>query len=205
MKKLHLKFTYTFLVFVCFLVFVQTAFSKLPPFIHVLNQKLTIAEFSQLPSFLQARILGGHGEYNKRQEEFKNWVALKKRWEQKIGKDYVHYHHWVLALVFFNRGISEMDPGKRKFLLKKSAGEYTYVVEKISNSNPHRYILHFSRGEAFKNMGEFGQAVKDFIVAVNLNKNYLPAYIRLKEIYTQVGMHEKAAEIQSVIDKNFKH
>lgn len=79
MKKLTIKHIYIFLVFVCFLGFGQTALSNLPPVIHVLNEEITMSEFSQLPSFLQARILGGHGEYNKRQEEFKNWVELKKK------------------------------------------------------------------------------------------------------------------------------
>ena len=205
MKKIALKFVYIFLIFTCFIVFVKTtAFSQVPPFINVLNEKLTRTEFLQLPSFLQARILGGHGEYNKRQDEFKNWVALKKKWEAKIGKDYIHYHHWVLAHVFLNRGIREMDPSKRKFFLNRSASEYTYVVKKVSKSNPHRYILHFYRGEALKNIGDFGQATKDFLTVVSFNKYYLPAYIKLKEIYTQIGMHEKAEAVQNTINKNFQ-
>lgn len=204
MKKLVLKFIYNFLIFAYFLMFVQTSFSKVPPFIHVLNETLTRTEFSQLPSFLQARILGGHGEYNKRQEEFKKWIALKKKWNKKIGKDYIHYHHWVLALVSFNRGLREMDPGKKKYLLKNSVGEFTYVIERVSKSNPHKYILHFFRGEALKNIGEFGQAIKDYVAAVSLNKNYLPSYLRLKEIHTQTGMHKKAKEIQNFIDKKFQ-
>lgn len=179
-----------FLLSVAFLPFCQV---YADPSVKVLNIVLTPQEFSSLPEFLQVRALYGQQQ---RHPDF-------KQWRLSIGPDYQHYHHWVLGVVKFNRGILETNEREKMSLVNSSVGEYSYVINQSSRTNPHLYILYYQRGMSLMVLGELGRAAEDLSTSIALNGDYRPAYEGLREVFARLGMQQQAEETLQLIREHF--
>ncbi|WP_429885857.1 tetratricopeptide repeat protein [Geoalkalibacter halelectricus] len=161
--------------------------------VRVLDIVVSPEEFSVLPEMLQVRIQYGQ----------KHNHPSFKMWHGRVGPDYIHYHHWALGIVTFNRGKAENNQQRKTQLMRRAAGEFNYVLNQSSPNNPHRYYLHYQRGEALMATGDFNNAAIDFTQSIKLNRNHLPSYLRLGEIYSVLGMHQQAQEIEILMKETF--
>lgn len=146
-------------------------------------------ELPLLPSYCTCRLRG----------DDPRWRRKCYKWTDKFkahgarGRDVVHIHHYcsgLLMLSRLNRGV-----GERSALLKKAEDQFRYM---ITHSSPNFILMpeiHLNMGITQKHMGKDGQAIKHFLQAIKLKKNYVPAYIQIIEFHKEHHDYRKAISV----------
>ena len=153
----------------------------------ILFTEITDQEFKALPELLQSRVLG-HNKINS---------ELTKKWSSSpssLGKDFIHYHHWALGIIKFNRALRPNNIKKREFLLKSALGEYNYVLRHTSPQNQFRYLFHLRRGEIYYIQGKYSAAGDELQNSLNYKNDYKQTYVVLSKVYEALGMKKQAKE-----------
>jgi tetratricopeptide (TPR) repeat protein len=111
---------------------------------------------------------------------------LRKKWDSffrkyPYGENWIHLHHYCQGLLMLNRFYR--GAGNPSALLKEAEAQFDYMIE---HSNP-KFILvpeyHLKMGITQKLMGKDGKAIEHFMKAIELKKDYVPAYMQLIDCY----------------------
>jgi tetratricopeptide (TPR) repeat protein len=62
------------------------------------------------------------------------------------------------------------------------------------NVTENNYIIHSGRGTAYKNLGKYPEALKDFDKVTEIKPDYAEAYMHRWNIFSRIGNAEKANE-----------
>ena len=150
----------------------------------------TLAEMRLLPPYcpdtqIISRVYG-------RQQAPSNYDAHTKVYVDLYGADFWHLHHYCFGLVDVVRSYRIFDKREREGKLKKSIGEFDYVLKGISPDSILRPELHVKRAQSLVMLGRGGEAVGDFKKAIALKPDYSLAYAALSDYYKETGKKELA-------------
>lgn len=119
----------------------------------------------------------------------------KEKWQRVLkskGKP-MHLHHYCFGLIMLNR--LSRGVGKRSALLKRAESQFDYVIR---HSRPDFVLLpevYLKMGVTQQLIGKDAEALKYFIKATKLKKNYVPAYIRIIDYYKGYGDAKNAIRV----------
>jgi O-antigen ligase len=83
---------------------------------------------------------------------------------------------------------------------QKDAGIHKKIIEvdqHLLKVNPFNPFIRKNLAEAFYNLGDRNQACEQLLKAIEIEPNYVPAYLRLAEWYEEAGRHEESDKYRS--------
>lgn len=127
----------------------------------------------------------------------------QRKWVSMMGETFWTMHHYCWAQVAWIRATQAgVSPQTRDGLLRGAISDIYYVI----NHAPADYVLMpelLTRiGEYYTRIGNASQASAHFQRAIDAKADYWPPYVRLADIYLQLGERTKALEI---IDAGLRH
>jgi tetratricopeptide (TPR) repeat protein len=146
------------------------------------NVHVTDGELRVLPSYCTARLRG-------------NLEVEKKRWEQTLGNDFIHLHHYCFALHFINKANMENNPEEKGYIYKRAMDNLQYMEKHATKSfvlMPEIYVKH---GTVLRLVNRDSEAARKFLKAIELRPSYTPAYSALSDYYLDLGNVEEARRI----------
>jgi len=145
-------------------------------------------ELRFLPPYCRCRVALNEDRYK---NDVKKWRAIFYSKGER-GKDWIHLHHYCAGLLMLSR--LQRGLGKRTALLLQAENEINYVIE---HSSP-KFILmpeiHLKMGITQKLMGNDVKAMQHFTKAIQLKKNYVPAYAHIIDFFKEHQNYKKAIE-----------
>lgn len=157
----------------------------------ILFTHLSDEDFNSLPMFLQDRVMY-HNTHEKK---------YLQKWESVYGKDFIHYHHYALALVFLNRAKKENNTKKKKRNLERAISELDYMLKFCTPKHNQRFKFHYFKGEAYLYLGNYAEAGTQFSETIKYRPEFAPPYLLLAQVYRYLKMPDSAAEMQSTYER----
>lgn len=113
----------------------------------------------------------------------------------KYGElNWVHIHHYCVALVNVDRARRAARPEQVKAYLNEAAGQYAYVNGGFTPDFWLRPQLYVEHGKVLVRLNRQGEALRLFGEAVRLSPGYLTAYMSMIDTYKALGMKSEALE-----------
>jgi len=151
--------------------------------------KPTEAELRMLPPYCKPKAVN----LNSKVGPYQKYRPLIKIWKQRLGPDYVHLHHYCQALQALNKIYKE--PEKKKFYYKVALGNIEYMERNASKKFILMPEIFYTKAKVLYSMGRTDDAIKYLISAIRLKKNFTAPYVKLIEIYSKLGMKDKAKKV----------
>lgn len=115
----------------------------------------------------------------------------RAQWEARLGRDYNHYHHFCWALMDLRR--ANTGPSQhRNFNYSKAVQNFEYVQRNASRAFPLLPEVYLRKGMALRYLGEEARAAREFLEAIELKRDYTPAYSELIDLYLYLEDYESA-------------
>lgn len=140
------------------------------------------AELSNLPAFCTARLKSGIGSPDYRM------------WENQLGKDFMHTHHYCLGINFINRYYRSRTQQDKRLNLNNAMGNLSYMVTHADPAYSLMPDVYQNRGLVYSLMGRHGEAVSDMNKAIELNPHQVKAYNVLADYYSSTRQPKQALE-----------
>lgn len=119
-------------------------------------------------------------------------------WRSQMGHaNWIHIHHYCGGLIELNR-YYRGSTGRKKANLGNAVKEFSGMVNAFT---PDFYLLpeaYLNRGKALKLMGKVGEAMGDFIKALEINPQLYQARIELANIYAKSGNTTQALDVLKI-------
>lgn len=142
----------------------------------------TDRDFSMLPEYCSAR-------YNRTRE------SITELWKKRIGKDWVHVHHYCSALNSMNHANLAMEKNKTNDLLKHALSGFDYLLDNGSNKFPLLPELHTKKGDIYRRLGNTNESIKEYETAISIYPKYAKAYSGLSDLYKKQGNKQESINI----------
>lgn len=120
--------------------------------------------------------------------------AEVQRWRGLMGPSFAHMHHYCWALHAINQSVMARTTQERLGHFERSVGDFTYVIENAEKDFVLLPEIYTKRGESLIRIGNAGQAVADFLRAIELKPDYWPPYVQLIDYFKQMGNLASARE-----------
>ncbi len=149
----------------------------------------TPAEIAMLPAYCDAKIgrkLPESVDYWRDRMRHENWI---------------HIHHYCSGLIELNRYYRSAR-GRQRANLGNAVNEFSGMLRAWTPDFFLRPEAHLNRGKAYRLMGNQGQALGDFLKALELNPRLTSATTELADLYRKTG---KKAEALAVIRQGLEH
>lgn len=115
----------------------------------------------------------------------------RAQWEARLGSDYQHYHHFCWALMDLRR--ANTGPSQhRNFNYSTAVQNFEYVQRNASRAFPLLPEVYLRKGMALRYLGEEARAAREFLEAIDLKRDYTPAYSELIDLYLDLEDYESA-------------
>lgn len=111
------------------------------------------------------------------------------------GEAYRHTHHYCWALNAQNHAMWLRDRNLRESKLRNALRDIQYVLERASDSFSLLPDIYTSRAGIFLALKRDGEAVNDYLKAISLKPDHLPAYRALSDLYVDKGDKSSAIRI----------
>ncbi len=157
----------------------------------ILFTTLSDKDFKELPDYLQDRVMY-HNTHN---------PLYYDKWLPRFGNDFIHYHHFALAIVYLNRARLDADIKERNGLLQHTLGELDYMIKNCSPKHEYIYLFHYYKGETYLYLRDYLKAAGSLSMAIKYKQDYSPAYKLLSFAYSSVGLKDKAKEVDAILNK----
>ncbi len=115
-----------------------------------------------------------------------------KKWSRIFGKDWQNMHHYCAALNFVNRANKGLH---KDFNLQRARTNFEYMIK---GATPNYILLpdiHVQLGKVYERKGNDTKAAQHFQKAMQLRKDYAPAYVAMSDFYRKRGSHAEALGI----------
>jgi tetratricopeptide (TPR) repeat protein len=147
-----------------------------------MRQQPTVVELMSLPKYCAARVSDNQ--------------KLMQPYNDLYGQEnFVHVHHYCYGLNQINRYFKTSNPAARAFLLKGALSNYDYTLRNVSATFPLRAEMLVQKGRALILARRNGEASAQFLQAIELKPDYVPAYVQLSNFYEDAGNVAKAREV----------
>lgn len=138
---------------------------------------ITAAEVQVLPPYCKEKITGVSDGINYASQYVGGWADL---------------HHYCYALNNINRYYGTFDQNARRFYLNGVLGDFQYLFSHTAPDFWLRPEMHTQKGKLLVSAKRGGEAAAEFLMAIQENKNYAPAYVALSDFYRNLGQKPKA-------------
>lgn len=118
-----------------------------------------------------------------------------KAWSARIGQNYVDIRHYCSGINFINRYWAARTANERTYYLNNAMGEFNYMVGAEKPDFALRAELYSYRGEVFRLMGKFGEAINDLTKALTIDPKAARPYEQLADLYVKSKNPVRALEI----------
>lgn len=142
----------------------------------------TDAEFASLPPFCKVKMKSAQGS--------PDYTA----WEQTLGKDFLHTHHYCAGINFINRSYRARSSQDKRFNLNSARGELQYMVTHADPGYSLMPDVHLNLGVVYSLSNQAAQAITHFNKAIELNPRQPRAYNALADYYAKTSQTTKALE-----------
>jgi tetratricopeptide (TPR) repeat protein len=138
-------------------------------------------DFPFLPPWCKARVTG------QPQSEVDMWQA-------RMGKAWNHSHHYCAGLNFLRRaGMPQKEKSDRPNLLQQAINEFDYMITHAEPmGSPLMPEVYVSRGKAQAGLNKTGEAVRNFMRAIEMRPDWPGGYVALADFYAERGMKVEA-------------
>ncbi|CAL1239285.1 protein of unknown function [Candidatus Methylocalor cossyra] len=144
----------------------------------------TEEDFAKLPPFCKARASGPES-------------ATYKLWEQRLGPNFLHVHHYCSGLDWVNKAHSTLDRRKSREWLETALGGFQYMEDQCSS--PETFVLMpeilTNKARVLVELGRMPEAAQYFEKALRMNPRYVPAYRSLSDLYLRAKQKEAARQL----------
>jgi hypothetical protein len=116
-------------------------------------------------------------------------------WSSFMGPTFIHMHHYCAALMKMNRAkLLAKDTNTRRFYLSDAILEIDYVVTKAPNDFILMPEMLTKKAECQILLGQAPLGAYSLERAIEVKKDYWPAYAQLSDLYKSLGETAKARE-----------
>lgn len=147
-------------------------------------------ELRSLHPYCTALIRGGS-----QSAEYKYWAGI-------VGPGFGHAHHFCQGLNLINRYYKATSAYDRKYYLGASLPEFGYMITHAEPTSSLMPEVYLGRGTALWKLGRNGEAIADFLKALELNPKYPRTYATLVEFYMEKKLKAKAL---ATLTEGLKH
>lgn len=141
------------------------------------------AEIKAMPPFCEARLKRVPGQY--------------EQWNQMLGPDFIHTHHYCSALGYINRYYQAKSPRDKAFHLNNASGDLGYMVAHASPSYSLMPDIYLNRGLVQSLAKHDGAALIDLLKALELDPKLVRAYTLAADLYLRMDQKNKALKLVS--------
>lgn len=145
----------------------------------------TDAELASLPPLCKAKMKAGAGS-----PEYKTW-------EQSLGKDWLHTHHYCAGLNFLNRYYRARRARDKGSNLKNAQGNLQYMVTHSAPTYSLMPDVYLNLGVVYSLSNQPAQAIAHFSKAIELNPRQPRAYNAMADYYAKIKQTARALETVS--------
>lgn len=117
------------------------------------------------------------------------------RWVAMMGEDFWHIHHYCYALANLRRAELETNPTKKRFVLGRVLGDYVYMIKNASPSLIVMPEILVRTGDVHRQLGNTGDALMAYQSAMDIKRDYWPAYSRAATIFAEAKSKARVLEI----------
>ncbi len=149
----------------------------------------TDADFARLPTYCKAR-------------HKKSPPAQKKVWKQKLGKGFLHVHHYCYALHFLNHSNKVGKKKANRDALKSAIKEIGYVQRHTSKQFALQPEMAYKKGSIYERLGDHSAAMQEYLKGIAINPRIPALYAALSDLYKKTGDDEEA---MNVLKRGLKH
>lgn len=118
-----------------------------------------------------------------------------ERYWKIIGPGWSHMHHYCRGIDKTFSSFKIKDTKKRKFQLNTVIGEFDYILKRTDSTFKLRPNILVKKGDVYMLLEENVKAVQHYITAIKLRPDFVPAYVRLSNLYTSAGEPVKARQL----------
>lgn len=118
-----------------------------------------------------------------------------KHWENVLGPDFLHTHHYCEALGYINRYYVANTAPDKAGMLQGAIGHLRYMVNHASPTYSLMPEIYLNRGQVFSLMKKDAEAIADMRKAFELNPKLARAYSMLADQYTQLNQRDNALKV----------
>lgn len=122
-------------------------------------------------------------------------VTELKKWQHKLGGDWIHVHHFCLGLNNNVYALKTLNKKKHIWLSKLALTEFTYILNHASKNFVLMPVTNVKIGEILVRLNKHTEAEKMFYKAIKLNPKFTPSYSELSKLYIKQKKKTKAKEI----------
>jgi tetratricopeptide (TPR) repeat protein len=145
----------------------------------------TDAELASLPPLCKVKMKAGAGS-----PEYKTW-------EQSMGKDWLHTHHYCAGLNFLNRYYRARSASDKGSNLKNAQGNLQYMVTHAAPTYSLMPDVYLNLGVVYSLSNQPAQAITHFSKAIELNPRQPRAYNAMADYYSSIKQTARALETVS--------
>lgn len=117
------------------------------------------------------------------------------RWMKIFGNDYIHMHHYCIALLTLHYGQLATEASERSRLFRRVVGQIQYVADRVSAGFILWPEMLHNRARAELGLGDTGSATRSLQEAITRNANYAPPYAELSDLHVSLGQREEARKV----------
>ena len=118
-----------------------------------------------------------------------------RRWFNVFGKDFIHMHHYCIALLEMRRADRIFDTNKRRSHLRKARSEFDYMERKSSPGFVLRPELLLNISIVMERLGDMGESLIYARQAVDAKPDYLKAVRHLADLLVRQGDRSEARAV----------
>ena len=150
----------------------------------------TDAEFARLPAYCKARL-------------HKAATPLQKKvWRKKIGKDFMHIHHYCVGLNLLNQSHQIGKKQAKRDALKAAIKQISYTQRHASEQFVLQPEMAYKIGGIYERLGDRSTAMKEYRKGIALNPRIPALYAALSDLFKAIGDDEEAL---NVLKRGLKH
>ena len=125
-----------------------------------------------------------------------------RRWFRVFGRDYVHMHHYCLAMLKLRRAPTIADGRKRRAAYAVARNNLLYMEKNVSRGFLLWPELKVLLAEAYRGLGDRARAVAAAQQALAVKPDYARAAVFLADEWVAMGRREEA---RRVLEAAIKH
>ena len=157
---------------------------------------ITPQEMNVLPPYCRAQ------PFLRDQQKWPVSQAEIDKWNRILGPCYEHLHHYCTALNSINRAQRSVDETSRGTYFDNARANIEYVQRNCTRDFVLMPEVCVKRGYVLRMLGQHAVAAREFIRAMSLRPDYVPAYSALSEYYVDLGNLEEA---ERVLQQGLEH
>jgi hypothetical protein len=114
---------------------------------------------------------------------------------QRLGPDYRHFHHYCWALIDLNRASHTRTKTARDGAYSSAIRNFEYVQINATSDFPLMPEVNLRKGMTLQQIGDHVGAAREFLGAIQIKRDYTPAYSALIDLYIDLREYGEANRV----------